>query len=100
MVVGTRQAVRPARAENKYILETLKSKSVTFLASGGVHVTEDQTAYYRRRAAEELAAAERSPCRQAIEAHREMHRLYKAMIEQESGKVAADKPAGAEAAVG
>jgi hypothetical protein len=56
---------------------------------------EDETAYYLRRAAEELAKAERSASPEAAEAHREMHRRYLAIVEQDSGRVAAERPARA-----
>jgi hypothetical protein len=56
---------------------------------------EDETDYYRRRAAEELARAEQSPCPEAAQAHREMHRRYQAIVEQDSGRLAAELPVSA-----
>ena len=60
-------------------------------------MSEDETAYYLRRAAEELAKAELSTCPQAEEAHREMHRRYVAIVELDSGKFVAGRPSNAEA---
>lgn len=57
---------------------------------------EDETAYYLKRAAAELKAAELSPCPEAAEAHREMHRRYMHMVEQDSGKAMAKRPVAAE----
>ena len=65
---------------------------------GVLRVTEDETAYYLRRAAEELAKAEQSSCPQAADAHRELHRRYVAIVEQDSGKVTTERPVSAEAA--
>lgn len=60
---------------------------------GAYAVSVDETAYYLRRAAEELARAEHSSCAQAAEAHREMHRRYVAMVEQDIGNGRADERA-------
>ena len=61
---------------------------------------EDETAYYLKRAAAELKAAELSDCPQAAEAHREMHRRYLHMVEQDSGKPSAGGSPEAEALAG
>lgn len=53
---------------------------------------EDETAYYLRRAAEELAKAEQATCPQAAKAHREMHRRYQAIVEQDTGRRRAGAP--------
>lgn len=66
-------------------------------ALGVYAVREDDTAYYLRRAAEELARAEHSPCAQVAEAHREMHRLYQAIVEQDTGKRRTGNPVSATA---
>ena len=58
---------------------------------------EDETAYYLRRAAEELASAEHAATRQAADAHREMHRRYIAMVQQDSGLITTSQPVSAEA---
>ena len=58
---------------------------------------EDETAYYLRRAAEELACAEHAATRQAAQAHREMHRRYIAMVQQDSGLITTGQPVSAEA---
>ena len=41
---------------------------------------QDNGAYYRKRLADELAAAERATCPKAIAAHREMARRYAELI--------------------
>lgn len=63
-------------------------------------MTEDETAYYLRRAADELAKAEQASCPEAAAAHREMHRRYLAIVEQDCGQGAAEKPATDVAAAG